>query len=245
MKALLFILIYLFSFQIKAENISSLENVVAYVKGPVKLNHRYDMSFSGYVLVGEFYVQERVKFIFKSCLYLEKKDSFLILKESKTEFRKNCDSTFDVKKFKTIAEFYNFEVSIHDDIIKFDIDKRTIEIKLEKNKYAFLKQSVSKDLNKLKNGEYCFQVDDQCNIQIPNLCSLCPFASYPIINSNCKKKASMKCGNIQCGHKNAPACITGWAASDYQLDFCINDSPLGYCKKGLRVFCENNELICR
>jgi len=96
----------------------------------------------------------------------------------------------------------------------------------------------------LKNGEICFDVDDRCKV-LKDECFRCSGAVYPAIASNCKEQVRRYCGDSQCGIKGAPACIRGFSASGYTGPFCINDSPIGYCEKPLRVICIDNELICR
>jgi hypothetical protein len=49
----------------------------------------------------------------------------------------------------------------------------------------------------------------------------------------------------KCGRAGFPACIRGYVASKLDPNaFCINDSPVGFCQKGLRVVCLNNQLMC-
>lgn len=103
----------------------------------------------------------------------------------------------------------------------------------------FLKKEIIED------GEVCFQVDSRCKIKKENHCDQCQGGSYSIIDNACPTKFTKVCGVNQCGYKNQAACIRGYISTDFKLDYCMNDSPVGFCQKGLRVICYNGKLICR
>lgn len=110
-----------------------------------------------------------------------------------------------------------------------------------------ISSSVSEVFSKkpaiLKDNEICEKVSDDCKVTNPR-CDNCKNSFFPIINSACKTNYSKVCGPNNCGTKGNPACIRGYAASKYDLDYCINDSPIGFCEGDLRVMCINNTLIC-
>lgn len=98
---------------------------------------------------------------------------------------------------------------------------------------------------KHKNGKICFDVNNACEVVIPNTCDQCLFGSFKTVSSSCVTQHRRVCGVDMCGRKGFPACLRGFLASRIDLDkYCINDSPVGICQKGLRVICENNTLMC-
>lgn len=99
--------------------------------------------------------------------------------------------------------------------------------------------------SELKIGDICLDIDDDCNEKVKDQCDRCPYGNYHVIASKCKNKFRRYCGMDKCGRAGFPACIRGYVASKLDPNaFCINDSPVGFCQKGLRVVCLNNQLIC-
>lgn len=110
---------------------------------------------------------------------------------------------------------------------------------------------ISSDINYrvrygvLKNGDVCFDVDNECNITVEERCNRCQFGFYKTISAACKTQYRKVCGMDECGTQGNPACLRGHLASELDAsNYCINDSPLGICQKGLRVTCINGTLFC-
>lgn len=105
--------------------------------------------------------------------------------------------------------------------------------------------TIVEDEVQLKDGEICFDVNDACEVTMSFRCDQCENSSYPVIASACSQKFRQVCGVNNCGTKDTPACIRGYVSTGYKLDYCINDSPIGFCAEGLRVTCFNNQLFCK
>lgn len=105
-------------------------------------------------------------------------------------------------------------------------------------------KNISKAQELIADGEICQKIGDECLIEFSK-CDLCQNGFYPIIDNACPKSYTKICGNNDCGKLNMPACIRGYISTKFQLNYCINDSPIGFCDKEYRVMCINNRLICR
>lgn len=176
---------------------------------------------------------------------------------------KSCEDVLFEKHLFSIEEVYNFGISYKENILKLIIDNKTKQIKLLNSKFntdnkiydhiasrMYLEgvqiSRVERDSNTeyYKDGSICLDVDNKCEVIKNTNCDLCQNGTHNIIASNCPSKVRRVCGIKECGEKGNPACIRGFLATKYMGDYCIPDSPVGFCKKGLRVFCENGELIC-
>lgn len=101
--------------------------------------------------------------------------------------------------------------------------------------------------SELLDLEICQDVSSDCSREEKNLCHLCPNngVSYMVYASSCKANPIRRyCGKVDCGEPGNPACIRGRRAVGYTGDYCIADSPLGFCKPPARVICLNGELYC-
>lgn len=97
----------------------------------------------------------------------------------------------------------------------------------------------------LPEGTVCYDVNDKCEVVVKDKCKRCKFGAYKSISSKCDRSFRKTCGMNKCGQKNQVACIRGYIASGLEPDaYCINDSPVGFCGKGLRVVCLNGTLVC-
>lgn len=110
---------------------------------------------------------------------------------------------------------------------------------------------ISSDVNykvrhqKHSDGKICFDVNSECSVTVKNSCHRCKYGHYKTISSACKSQYRKICGQTQCGTKGNPACLRGYLLSGIESrNYCINDSPVGICQKGLHVICENGTLIC-
>lgn len=97
----------------------------------------------------------------------------------------------------------------------------------------------------IAEGQICYDVDDQCNDVITDTCQLCPEGILLSKASSCNRKFRKYCMSASCGTKGKPACLRGHITSNYQGDYCIPGSPLGFCIAPNQVYCENGELLCR
>lgn len=149
-----------------------------------------------------------------------------------------------VLKVDTQRFIYNFMNMTEN---KYSNEKLSSSVKLQKSNIATISSRVNYKVsyNKLRAGEVCFDIDDECKQMIPNKCSRCEYGSFQVVASKCKNKFRRICGIDRCGTKNQPACIRGYTASGVSPEnYCINGSPAGICQKGLKVVCVNKTLIC-
>lgn len=179
---------------------------------------------------------------------------------TKSNENQDCSKTlFDKRLYKT-SYFYNYDVSLNHNklILKYDNKLKKIKLLNLKNERALklFESSLTNPVDiaiiddndfyppRIKKGEFCQKVDDKCNDLITPSCNVCEGPHYSVINSNCRKRFSKICGTNNCGEKGQPACIRGFKTVELNLNYCLTDSPLGFCKEGLRVFCHNSLLIC-
>ena len=174
--------------------------------------------------------------------------------------KKNCEDTLIEGKKVFKEKFYNLRVNINEKKIDIKLDTNHIEIPLINKKKLITKKFAShiktseygsfeistnlggEKLHELVDGEICFETDDECNVVKDN-CDQCPYGTYYIKNNACEKSYTKVCGIDRCGERLQYACIRGPSASGVK-DYCIPDSPYGFCQPGLRVNCINKILIC-
>ena len=154
---------------------------------------------------------------------------------------------------------HQLKLKVDDDEILFDF----INFKTKKYQYSLSSNSVkngsyiglrvSSPVDSIKHstevsladGVLCHRLDQDCKTLQNYNCDACTNGWYEIISSDCPNQYNKVCGQNKCGKSGEPACIRGRVATGYQMNYCINDSPIGYCDKGLRVFCNANQLVCR
>lgn len=156
-----------------------------------------------------------------------------------TESKENLTLKIDTHRLK-----YNF---LNLDLKKYDESILSSSAKVTKFKGALITSDISYSLEKEyhKDGKVCFDVNDECKIIIEDSCDLCETSSFKTVSSACPTKYRRVCGRDICGTKGQAACLRGYLASGLDpSSYCINDSPVGICQKGLRVICENGTLIC-
>lgn len=179
---------------------------------------------------------------------------FIVEKESDCEA-----SLMNGKKIFQLA-FYNFQLELKEKFVLIKADKERLQIPLINKKYLENKKFTShiasnsygsfeistglggKKREWLSAGSICYQTDDECNV-IKDNCQKCPYGTYYIKNNACAKSMTKVCGIDQCGTQNNYACIRGPLASEIK-EYCLPDSPYGFCHEGLRVSCVNKVLIC-
>lgn len=97
----------------------------------------------------------------------------------------------------------------------------------------------------LKENDYCHTYTNSCSEKIAYKCDKCPQGIFTeVVSSNCRDGYNKICGDFSCGGVGELACIRGFQASKFKLDYCINDSPVGFCDEGLRVYCRDDKLVC-
>ncbi|MAZ49990.1 MAG: hypothetical protein CME65_15615 [Halobacteriovoraceae bacterium] len=161
------------------------------------------------------------------------------------KMQESCeDYLLDFEQLKKEG-LYNFAFELTSKKLKLFLDSKVVSFSLPKDPMVLVSTLSDESQYKLKNRDICYQVDDQCEVLKKNDCDFCPKSVLNIIDSNCKTDFSKICADFGCGGMNQPACIRGWSATSFKLDYCIPDSPIGFCKPGLRVFCESARLICK
>lgn len=176
------------------------------------------------------------------------------------ETKDNCSSPSLIEKKLFQKDFYNLHIKYQINLTELKIDQSKVKIPVLNHNYRVQKifshhetinQYGSFDLSiglggekqeKVNQGEVCFQVDDDCQ-EIKDNCDLCPVGTYYIKANRCSKKYNRVCGIDNCGVRGNYACIRGHIASEV-IDYCIQDSPMGFCSDGSRVACVNGILIC-
>lgn len=150
---------------------------------------------------------------------------------------------------KIIHDVFNFEVKLNekDKVLIINKDSKSERIKLlalnsDSFKVSFAPPSLNSHL--LGSGEICFDVGNDCSVKIDKNCSLCEYGVYEVIASSCKNALRLYCGKASCGTKGAPACIRGYRSTNYSGAYCINDSPIAFCRGKSRVVCIEGELRC-
>ncbi len=186
-------------------------------------------------------------------------DGVLFVVENPTN--KECKALIAEKAYASISNIRNFGIDLDHKTVKLNIDTKSIEYNFSnyprKRKNKLLENSKTNDYlvassinyhQKIKifqNGEICFDIDDDCNITKIDRCDSCKGGFFKTIASKCSSSFRKVCGVDSCGEKHKPACIRGVETSGMNMNaYCINDSPVGFCNKELRVVCENGVLIC-
>jgi hypothetical protein len=158
------------------------------------------------------------------------------------------------------SSYYNFEARFRNNNFYLQVDEKKYLVKLvnikslkkekfsshiAQNQYGAVEIGIGtqgSSLPQIQDGEICRQVNDDCKI-VFDKCDLCTGGSYYFKNNKCTKFYSKVCGINTCGVRGEVACLRG-SISTGLSDYCIQDSPLGFCHDGSRVACVNNTLIC-
>lgn len=201
------------------------------------------------VLANVFFLNNEFERIQDCLIYkVPKKSEAGALSIVHVEAGQDCRDHLYSQSVTVLKPIYNLGIDLQKNKLKLSIDKREVNISLlNTNEKKIIKISMSDSIIThplIDDGETCFDVDSKCSIVQTNTCSFCKTSSYQVIASNCPTAVRKICGVKKCGIKGNPACIRGVLASGYKGDYCIPDSPIGICEKGLRVFCEKGELIC-
>lgn len=161
---------------------------------------------------------------------------------------KDCSEYLFSKEASAPIDFYNLFIEykkpelilkVDQDIYRYkfwNLGEKSLLISNNSLEEGSLKSSL------LKEGEVCRPVGDDCSIG-EDLCERCESGSYYIKNSSCLSTYSKVCGVDNCGKKGESACIRGHVSTQVK-DYCIPDSPVGFCLGDNRVGCVNGALIC-
>lgn len=149
-----------------------------------------------------------------------------------------------VLKIDTHRLKYNF--------LNYGKDEQQVEllsssVKKTKNTGILISSDINYKVRYLNHadGKICFDVNHDCSVTIENTCHRCKLGFYKTVSSACKSHYREVCGQDLCGTKGNPACLRGYLASGIESrNYCITDSPVGICQKGLRVVCINGTLLC-
>jgi hypothetical protein len=157
--------------------------------------------------------------------------------QSKNHLKLMIDETEMLFDFINLnSQAYNFELASHS---------------IQKGRMTGLKVSspvnsiTESNLLKLADGVLCHGIDKNCKTRSNYRCEQCESGWYEVVSSDCPSQYNKICGQDNCGKRGQPACIRGRVSSEYKLGYCINDSPIGFCDEGLRVYCNANQLVCR
>ena len=92
---------------------------------------------------------------------------------------------------------------------------------------------------------FCYRVDNQCNVILKNHCNECLNGWVDVVDFNCLNSGgSRACAPLVCGTRGMPACPRGsfWKGLE-MTDLCFSDSDAGYCEKGLKTICDENKIL--
>jgi len=199
------------------------------------------------------------------CLNIKTKDKldqgFLYLVQKKEA---PCSESLLDEEVLWKKKYYNFSIKLNRSYFVMKIDDKTYKLSfinvknknhqrgsshIAKNKYGSTMISINSVQNShpevtlsLKDGEICRLVDDNCKV-IFDKCDQCDNSSYYFKNNTCRSKNSKICGIDLCGQRGEVACLRGHEATKMS-QYCIQDSPVGFCHGDLRVACINGILIC-
>ncbi len=191
----------------------------------------------------------------RDCLiyYIPSKKGSGKLKVVSLSVGQKCEEVFMAEPVWEHERIYNFAYGLKENKLILKIDSELIEFSLLNMKYSkstkynlrvSLFDSKRKGIS-LEEGDICFDIDDKCLVTKSNICDLCPGAVMPVIGSQCQKTTRKYCLTKVCGEQHGPACIRGFKATQYNENYCIMDSPIGFCQKPYRVVCVDGELLCR
>ena len=172
----------------------------------------------------------------------------------------DCEETLMTKHKLWKSPYYNFEISLEGNKFYLLLDNKKIKFNIINNKelrkskfsshipqnsFGAIEIGLSQGGDafiKIEDGEICKQVNDSCEI-VFDKCDQCIGGSYYFKNSLCTKAYSKVCGVNNCGVRGEVACLRGSVSTGLK-DYCIQDSPIGFCSDGSRVACVNETLIC-
>jgi hypothetical protein len=159
---------------------------------------------------------------------------------------KSCKESLYQKAYIELKGIENFFFDINEKKLTFNIDRVDYHFPFLNSKIPMLNTialSHGKYRKEIEEPESCYEVDANCKV-VKNNCDQCPNGFFEIIDSNCPGGGTRYCGSQLCGVKGDYACYRGKRYSGYTLDYCVNDSPVGFCNKLYRIRCLGKKLIC-
>ncbi|MCO4752958.1 MAG: hypothetical protein KC478_00680 [Bacteriovoracaceae bacterium] len=159
-----------------------------------------------------------------------------------------CSEYFFSPAIAQALSFYNLKINYADYALSLRLDKKSYDYKFKNIQSKALEISLGSleyqgtPDRVLADGVICKKVEDDCSVSLDQ-CNLCENGHYYVKNGHCSSSYSKVCGIDNCGAKGEPACIRGEVATGVK-DYCIQDSPVGFCSGSARVACVNKLLIC-
>lgn len=168
----------------------------------------------------------------------KKQNDLLLIKFS--HFKKNYQYDFYLTHFKTMKSFsYAAPVQLSGSLpfLRLASSDENSSQKLGNINDSFLNGSAKR----------CHTVNESCETVGENLCHLCRFGWYEVVDYACPQGGSKFCGQSRCGEKGQPACPAGYLVHEISpAEVCVDDSESGFCQGELRPICnEQNILVCR
>lgn len=175
--------------------------------------------------------------------------------------KQDCLKLSEEEGVASISEIYNLKFELNESFKLYVDDKIFLYKLFNYGKYRHekfeqpIKETAYRGIKLLANYKnkveerplnkgICRKMNNDCSVEFDK-CYKCEFSWFEIIDSKCSKKLTRVCGVNNCGKKNEPACIRGFKTVNLNTDlYCINDSPFGFCDKGLKVICLNSTLVC-
>jgi hypothetical protein len=183
----------------------------------------------------------------RDCLFYKyqssKKGVFQIITKNP---QKSCMESLYQKSYFKLEDLRSFWISVKEDELDLGVSKIKYTFKfpsLAHDDVGFLALSHGKYEEKLKIGDQCFSVNDRCEVLQDN-CHLCPDGNFQVVDNNCEGRGSRFCGHQVCGKSAEIACPRGRRYNDYKQDYCVSESPMGWCEADSRVKCLDGVLIC-
>lgn len=190
--------------------------------------------------------------IYKDCVLYKVPESkgTGILKIFFNKTGKTCQSQAFEPGDVEVKGIFNFGLNLNNKRLSFIIDDKTYHFQFPnlnlENKGLLLGKKIKNVSNQeINEGDICLDFTDSCEPTQKFNCSLCPTGTVDAVYTECPGTFRKYCSPNSCGGKGEYACARGIVSTKYTGDLCIPDSPIGFCRKGLRVICQNGELICK
>lgn len=217
-----------------------------------KLESNIDVPKETYQVIAEIYFFDMDFKQHKDCLvyWIPGEKGHGLLKAISAAKNEKCEELIMSDGHAKISGIYNLGLNLkegHFEIIK-DSKKITYKVlndDFRKNKIGISLYSTSDKGIFLKNGDICFETDNNCHILMKDKCEYCPGKVQLIKSNACSKSFTKICSNDSCGGQGEFACLRGLKIVEKLERYCIVDSPIAFCKAPYRVFCEGEKLICR
>lgn len=200
---------------------------------------------------GENFQKKKYCLSYKNPTSIDSKDGVLLLVRNSCQdkdIKKRSEEKNDLFKISSLS----FLKITKDNDLNISTDRSgynfsLLNISKEKKTKLFLDIAPNGYSDKLiPSGEACLVYDKKCNKKIDLNCGSCENGIEYSLTSFCPGKRNIYCGQKECGKKNQRACFRGLGWNKKPLiRECFPDNPIGFCNKGLNIYCNNKgELIC-